>query len=173
MILEPAWSAAFIGDYKQVLLDLAGPGEKHERMLDTLIRGRNRLVQDRRALAASLAALRARNALADEEAVEAIQGLQVARWIYLRDTTRHSIFMDPSGKAAYGVLGLSDRIKDLLGASGIVIETGLFTYKQRIVCDGLISFVTRMAPGHRRDCNTRLADLRKVGAFTDRELVQL
>ena len=44
-------------------------------------------------------------------------------WVFLRDTKVHSLFVHPSEHRAYGVLGLNDRIRDIVG--GVVIETGL------------------------------------------------
>ena len=167
MLLEPQWSTAFIGSYKSLLLELAGSEDKNERVLDALVRGRGKLIQDRSVVAESLTALRARNIPVDEEAAEAIQTLRVARWVYLRDTRKHSIFIDPAAEMAYGVVGLTNRIKEIIGGSGAVIETGLFTYKQRVVCDGLVSAVVWLGSNYRRSFNEQLSALREAGAFSD------
>lgn len=71
--------------------------------------------------------------------VSAIRALQVRKWVYLRDTRSHSVFIDPSGTVAYGVLGLTERIRDVIGGSGAMVETGLFRYGGRYVTDGIVS----------------------------------
>lgn len=83
----------------------------------------------------------------------------------MRDTKSHSIFIDPSGEAAFGVLGLTQRIRDVSGSSGVMVKTGMAPYAGRYVTDGIIARVIRLGPGIRRDCSDALVRLRKEGRF--------
>ena len=95
--------------------------------------------------------------------------LQVHSWVYLRDTRRYSVFLDPAGKVGYGTLGLTEPIKELVGGAGGLIETGLLLFDGRIVCDGLISSLVWIGSSYRRSYNEALADIRSAGNFyTDR-----
>lgn len=47
---------------------------------------------------------------------------------------------------AYGAVGITDSIKELLGGSGALVETGLLVYDGRIVCNGLISPLAWFGP---------------------------
>jgi len=87
----------------------------------------------------------------------------------LRDTRRYSLFLEPAGKVAYGTLGITEPIKQLVGDAGALIETGLLLYDGRIVCDGLISSLVWIGPSYRRSYNEALSNIRSAGNFhTDR-----
>lgn len=85
--------------------------------------------------------------------------------VYLRDSRSHSVFIDPSGTVAYGVLGLTERIRDVIGGSGAMVETGLFRYGGRYVTDGIVSEAVWLGPQIKREYNDVLARLRSARAF--------
>ena len=100
---------------------------------------------------------------------EVSASLQVKSWVYLRDTRRYSIFMARAGTHAYGAVGITDSIKELIGGSGALVETGLLLYDGRIVCDGLISPLAWIGPSYKRSFNEALSNIRSEGHFyTDR-----
>ena len=85
--------------------------------------------------------------------------------IFLRDTKRHSLFLDPNGKAAYGVLGLTQRICDIVGGVGAILEMALIPYRGCFVCDGVISEALWLGPNYRKDFAALFSRLKKNGAF--------
>jgi hypothetical protein len=99
------------------------------------------------------------------EVVCAIKSLQLNQWVYLRDTTTYSVFLDPSGKDAYAVLGLTDRLRDILGGSGVSVRTGLVEYSGRVVCDGIVSNLVWLGSNYRKEFSANLAELKKEGKF--------
>jgi hypothetical protein len=72
---------------------------------------------------------------------------------------------------AYGAVGITDSIKELLGGSGALVETGLLLYDGRIVCDGLVSPLAWIGPSYKRDFNEALSKIRAVGQFYTDHLV--
>jgi hypothetical protein len=117
----------------------------------------------------ALSRIRSQAQFLDEAVVAAAASLQVNFWVYLRDTRRYSLFLEPAGKVAYGTLGITEPIKQLVGDAGALIETGLLLYDGRIVCDGLISSLVWIGPSYRRSYNEALSNIRSAGNFhTDR-----
>lgn len=165
MILGTPSATIFINAYKTLLLEIDGYPRRRTKVVEALVSARAKMVADPALADAALARLNARSERLDVEAVEAAKGVQVEQWVYLRDTRTHSIFIEPSGDAAYGVVGLTDRIRDIIGASGVVIETGVMRYKNRFVCDGLFSNVVWLGPNYMRSFRDVLTDLRSKGCF--------
>jgi hypothetical protein len=95
----------------------------------------------------------------------AIRILEVKQWFYLKDTSTYSVFVDPSAETAYAVLGLTQRIRDLIGGSGAIVEIGLVQYLGHYVYDDLVSNVVWLGRNYRRDLALLLADPRARGAF--------
>ena len=91
--------------------------------------------------------------------------MQLKKWIFLRDTKRYSLFVDPNGEAAYGVLGLTQRIRDIVGGSGVMLETALVPYRGHFVCDGVVSEVLWLGLNCRKDFAALFSKLKKNGAF--------
>jgi hypothetical protein len=172
MMLDPAAAEVFIGSYKLLLLEIVGTEDKDAHVLDLLALGRKRLVQNPSLLDPALSKLRSGSERLDDEVLEAVTHLQLKQWVYLRETRAHSIFLEPSGQAAYGVVGLTNRITEIVGGSGAMIETGLLPYKGSIVCDGLVSSVVWLGPSYRRSFNEALASIRAAGAFYASTLAQ-
>jgi hypothetical protein len=99
------------------------------------------------------------------EIIAAIKTLQLKQWVYLRDTTRYSVFLEPSGKDAYAVLGLTNRVRDLLGGSGVSFRAGVVEFAGHYVCDGIVSNPVWLGANYRRDFSANLAILKKEGRF--------
>jgi hypothetical protein len=77
--------------------------------------------------------------------------------------------MEPAGIYAYGAVGITDPIKELIGGAGALIETGLLQYEGRILCDGLISSLTWLGPSYKRSFNEVVSEIRSADNFyTDR-----
>ena len=58
--------------------------------------------------------------------------------------------MDAETKRAFAVLGLTDRLRDIVGGSGVVLETGLVCYRGRFVCDGLVYKKLWVGPNYKK-----------------------
>jgi len=116
---------------------------------------------------AALAQYRAQHPDADAEILDAIATMKIQRWIYLRDTTAYSVWMDQACEQSYGVLGLTQRIRDITpGGSGVVLTAGLMPLGGRWVTDGLIENLVWLGQNIRRDCTARYTYLRQSGQFS-------
>src|SRR5262249_1527174 len=69
---------------------------------------------------------------------------------------------------AYGVFGLNDRIRDIVGGTGVIIETGLVQYGGRFVCDGLVSRILWLGKNYRHGFNRAYQAIRLEGRFYSR-----
>ena len=169
MILDERSAAVFINGYQKLLLEIGGPPGGNVKLLERLVEGRKKLMSDLSLLDDAVSRLHDRGQHVDETVVAAASRLQVKSWVYLRDTRRYSIFMEPAGKLAYGAVGITNPIKELLGGSGVLVETGLLPYDGCIVCDGLMSPLAWIGPSYKRDYNETLSAIRSAGNFyTDR-----
>jgi hypothetical protein len=169
MILDERSAAVFINGYQKLLLEICGPVGGNVKLLERLAKGRKKLMSDVSLLDDALSRIHDQGQHVDETVIAAAASLQVKSWVYLRDTRRYSIFMEQAGKHAYGAVGITDPIKDLVGGSGALVETGLLLYDERIVCDGLISPLAWIGPTYKRTFNEALSNIRSAGNFyTDR-----
>lgn len=167
MQLTPADALRFIHAYKLLMLEVLGEQEDciSGSVVPLLAKARAKLVGKRALLHKSIARLEERNVRLDREVIMAIEGLEVRQWVYLRDTTRHSIMIDVNADRAFGVLGLTQGLRDLVGGTGVMIETGLVRYCGRYVCDGVISQVVWLGPGYRRSWNETFKEIKASGQF--------
>jgi hypothetical protein len=171
MILDERSAAIFINGYKQLLLEICGRTGGDNKLLERLVEGRNKLGSDGSLLDGTLSRIRSRAQSVDEAVVAAAASLQVKSWVYLRDTRRYSLFLEPAGKVAYGALGITEPIKELVGGVGALIETGLLLYDGHVVCDGLISSLVWIGPSYRRSYAEALSHIRSAGNFYADRLV--
>ena len=95
----------------------------------------------------------------------ALEGLEVRQWVYLRDTKLHSILIELPADRAFGVLGLTQGIRDIVGGTRVIIEAGLVRYCGRYVCDGVISQVVWLGPGYRRSWSETFKEIKGSGQF--------
>jgi hypothetical protein len=167
MIIDPLSAAKFIAVYKALLLEIDGAGHdgRKSSLLKRLVAARSRLSSDSSLIDRALAGLKSKSVAVDPEVVGSLKSLEVANWIFLRDTKAHSLFVHPSEHRAYGVLGLNDRIRDIAGGAGVVIETGLVQYGGRFVCDGLISRILWLGKNYRTDFNRAYQAIKSEGRF--------
>ena len=141
MIIDPLSASKFIAVYKALLfeIDRNGHDARKSNLIKRLAAARSRLASDPSLIEQALAALRSKSVPVDFEVVESLRSLELENWVFLRDTKVHSLFVHPSEHRVYGVFGLNDRIRNIVGGTGVVIETGLVQYASRFVCDGLVS----------------------------------
>jgi hypothetical protein len=166
MLLDPAAADAFIAGYKQVLLSIADDDRPAAgSMLESLVQARDRIENNPAFLERAVVQLEQSGQTLDESVLRAIRTLRVDHWVYLRDSRRYSIFVQRSGEFALGVLALTQRIRDIVGTSGIVMEVGVVRYCGRFVCDGLVSRVVHLGPGYRRSFGETYRVLRAQGRF--------
>ncbi len=167
MILDKANAQRFIQGYSLIVLEILGGTSRRLRgdFLQLLAKGRAKLVRKPTLLQKAKASLESRSVDLDLEVLQAIESLDVRQWAYLRDTKTHSIFLDTSTDRAFGVLGLTERIRDIIGGSGVVIETGLVRYRGRFVCDGVISQTTWLGPNYKKSFNEKFKALKAEGRF--------
>lgn len=117
MVLEPHAAAQFIKGYKAILLEIGAQesGNSPRRALEKLAAAREQLYKDRSLLKKGLNRVKAKVPDISPAVIQAVEDLEVEPWIYLRDTKRHSIFIHPKGHCAFGVLGLTEPIRDVAG----------------------------------------------------------
>jgi hypothetical protein len=169
MILDQQSAAVFVNGYQKLLLEICGRTGENVQLLERLVAGRKKLLSDVSVLNGAVSRIHAQGEHVNESVVAAATSLQVNDWVYLRDTRRYSIFMEPAGILAYGAVGITNPIRELLGGSGALVETGLLFYDGRIVCDGLISPLAWIGPSYKKNFNDALSNIRSAGNFyTDR-----
>jgi hypothetical protein len=166
MILDAEDAQRFIRWYSLLLLATRGePVADEGNLVEKLMQVRAKLMKEPALLLDAKAQLAARIAEVDFEVVAAVESLEVGRWVYLRDSKLHSIFIDQAGGRAVGVVGLTDRLRTLLGGSGVYLETGVVRYCGRFVCDGLIGSVVWLGSNYRKSFNERYRELKSAGRF--------
>ena len=167
MILEANDAWRFITGYKKLLLEIDGASKSRAKgsVVSKLAKARAKLVKRPALLQEAQARLVARSESIDPEVLQAVEGLEVRDWVYLKDTKVHSVFMDAETKRAFGVLGLTDRLRDIVGGSGVVLETGLVHYRGRFVFDGLVYKKLWLGPGYKKSFNAAFSEMKAKGRF--------
>lgn len=165
MIIAERDASAFIRGYTLIMGEIYGAPPAKHKILEVLTVAREKYMADRSLLDRALSGLTAESVPVPGEVVSAIRGLEVAKWIYLKDTRSHSVFIHPSGQVAYGVLGLTERVRSIIGGSGAIIETGVVRYRGRYVTDGVVSRVAWRGPNYKREFSGVLSHLRSQGLF--------
>jgi hypothetical protein len=165
MVINPTSAARFISGYKSLLSEIHRlAGEEHsERTLDMLAAARERISLNPPLIKEAAAALEAGGHSITPDVLSAIKTLHLRQWIFLRDTSRYSIFVDPKEHEAYGVLGLTDRIRDILGGSAAAFNAGIVEYCGRYVCDGIIANHVWLGPNYKKEFSSLFAKLKKNG----------
>jgi hypothetical protein len=167
MVISESEASAFIQGYTQVMTHIykPQPNEPQMAILATLAAARAQYMADRSLLKGALRELKAKSITLAPEVVSAIHSLEVKQWIYLKDTSAYSVFIDPSLDAAYGVLGLTEKIRNIIDGSGAILETGLVRYLGRYVSDGIVSKVVFLGRNYKQNFSNEFARLRAQGAF--------
>lgn len=168
MHLDPTAGKIFIDGYSQILAMVHALArlERTGSPNDRLAAARQRLARESEMLDEALDALeRRRGILVDEAVVAAIRTLELGRWIYLRDLRHHSIFLHPDGVIGFGVVGLTQRIRDITGGPGCLVEAGVLVYAGQFICDGLITERVALGSGYREEFDRTYKELKAIGAF--------
>gem|GEM_PF-1215840 len=166
VILEADAAWRFIEEYKQLLLEIDGDsGSANDEVVPRLHRARAKLLAQPMVIQEARERLLAKSKTIDPEILQAVHGLEVTDWVYLKDTKVHSIFMDTKTKRAFGVLGLTDPLHDLVGGSGVFLNAGLVRYRGRFVCDGLAVKSLWLGPNYKKSFNAAFAEWKAAGRF--------
>lgn len=167
MIIAPRAAETFIHGYSSLLAEVhrLSNGEAGLELLKMLAAARDITIATPSIIESAASKLEDSGSPVPPEVVYAIKSLQLKQWVYLRDTKTYSVFLEPAGKAAYAVLGLTNRVRDLLGGSGVSFRTGLVEYCGRFVCDGIVSNPVWLGPNYRKEFSANLAVLKKEGKF--------
>jgi hypothetical protein len=167
MVLDAYSAAQFIQGYKTLLLEIHAQvtGNDARPLLEKLVAAREELCKEQSLLKKALNRVTAKDLHIPSAVIKAVEHLQIEQWIYLRDTKRHSIFIHPKGHSAFGVVGLTDPIREVVGSSGVVMKAGLARYCGRFVCDGLISRTALLGPNYRKSYGRMYSSLKAEGHF--------
>jgi hypothetical protein len=152
-----------LAEYKRALLEVhrlasCPPSDDFVQMLAS---ARSASQENTRLLDAAVLELEKVGVPLSPDVHRAVQSLRLKQWVYLRDTTKHSIFIDSEEREAFAVVGLTDRIRDLLGRSAVAFRTGIVEFRGRFVCDGIIQNPVLLGANYKREFNAMLADLKK------------
>jgi hypothetical protein len=71
----------------------------------------------------------------------------------------------PSEETAFGVLGLTQPVRDIVDASGVAIETGIVRFTGRFVCDGLVTRMVHLGPHYRKSYSRVYKAAKAEGRF--------
>lgn len=167
MVINPQAAEIFIQGYSSLLTEVhcLANGILDLELVAMLHAAREIIVSSPSIIVSAASELKRKGRPVPPEVVNAINSLQLKQWVYLRDTKAYSIFLEPSFQEAYAVLGLTDRIRDIHGGSGISFRTGIVEFRGRFVCDGLFSNVVWLGSTYRKEFSSRLATLKKDGKF--------
>jgi hypothetical protein len=167
MVIDPQSAQIFINGYSKLLAEVhrLSKGNSSMSLLEILADARKVIIASPSIIGEAALSLERKSSSVPQEVISAIKSLQLKQWVYLRDTTRYSVFLDPSGRDAYAVLGLMNRVRDLLGGSGVSFQTGIVDFAGHFVCDGVVSSPVWLGANYRRDFSAHLAILKKEGKF--------
>lgn len=180
MLIDESQAQHFIDHYQTLLGHVAIVGGLLKKPVDSggvlalMQKARNTLAQKKSLLDKAARAMEQAGEPLPQDMYEAASSLRVSHWVYLRDTSSYSVLLESGGlEAAYGVKCLTTTLKDAVGDSGAIIETGLLEYRGQIVCDDLIALAAWLGPQHRAGFNAQLRELRAEGRFHRGRLLPL
>ena len=107
MILEADDAWRFIAGYKKLLFEIDGASKSRAKgsVVPKLAKARAKLVKRPALLQEAQARLVARSESIDPEVLQAVEGLEMRDWVYLKDTKVHSVFMDAENQASVRCAG--------------------------------------------------------------------
>lgn len=165
MVVTPEIANRFIEQYKNFLLFLYDEeirGDSDTEIVEKLSIARLHYRENRDAIDSYI---EDSGHHLDNEMIEAIRTIQIESWVYLRDTSRYSIFVNPDMSKSFAVFGLTDRIREYIGFSGAFIKTGVFHVRDLYVCDGLISNVAQIGKNYKAEFNDLHKQYKAEGRF--------
>lgn len=167
MLLNANSAQRFIEGYKRLLLEIhrRSGGEPYEDILTMLAAARTTLKNAPDLLEQVASDLAAAGQALEPDILQALRSMRLGQWVYLRSTKRHAIFIDHAVENAYGVLGLTNTIDDIVGATAFAFEAAVLEFEGHYICDGIVQNPVLLGPHYRRQFNTALADIRKQGRF--------
>lgn len=167
MFLPPHSARRFIDGYSAVLYEMLSLSEKAPsgKVTRDLATARALEQDDPSKLEMALARLPMKGRLIDEDLLSAMRSRQVQRWLYLRSTTRHALFLDEQQEQAYAVLGLTSSIHDVIGSDGVYFKAAVFAFEGCYVCDGLIADPIFLGKNMLSEAKSALSLIKKSGRF--------
>ncbi len=167
MVIDREAANVFIDGYSRLLQSvyLGQGGESGIKKLEALAEGRKAIAADVSVISAAVAELQLAGNPIPSAILDAVATLRLSQWVYLRDTTRYSVFLDINGDEAYAVQGLIQPIRSIFGGSGISFVAGLIEYDNQIVCDGIVESPVWLGPNYKKQYATLLAKAKNRGAF--------
>ncbi len=167
MVVDPPSAAHFIAGYTRLLAEVhRQSGDKpYAQRLEMLAAARESINANPALIDAVAASLLANGQAVAPDVLHAVRTLRFKQWIFLRDTRTYSVFLEPDANHAYAVLGLTDRIRNIVGGAAIAIQAGVVEYRGRYVCDGLIVNPIWLGSNLKREFNAALSYLKKQGRF--------
>ena len=170
MLLPREQALRFINGYKPALLrvlentNTASTGSTN----GDLAAARALIIEDRNLLEVALTDLASEGAPVDPEVAAAMRSIKVEIWFYLKHTKTCAVFLNEDAKESYAVRALTTPLNELLGEPPFALETGVFEFEGRFVCDGLILNPVLLGPGYRSELKAIYSQLRKSGHFHER-----
>ena len=167
MLLRPDTAKRFIDGYSSVLLEVlrqSGKARSGDVIRDLAVARRIEQKHPRRLDQAFLSLSVSGKPIA-EDIASAIRSRRVLQWIFLRNTTRHAIFIDSGSEQAFAVLGLTGSIDRIVGGQSVTFKTSVLELDGHYVCDGIVEDVVFLGPGLRSQVNESLSRMKKTGRF--------
>lgn len=164
MVVDRSLAEQFIQRYKNFLLfvyDEEIEKDEERELLQKLSSARERYDNNRELFSAYLDKSKNPVPVIDE----AIDSLELSRWVYLKDTTKYSLFIKSDETASLAVLGLTQPIKEIFGYSGMYMKTGIIRLGNYFVCDGLVAEPVQLGKHFRDQFNLVYRELKQNGAF--------
>ena len=165
MVLDRETAAFFIAQYTRVLgavHRLAG-NKPSSNTVAILAAARKSLEEDPELLERAVCSLMKHGESVPSDMLSAIKSNRLRYWVYLRDRTTYSVFISPEQREAFGVLGLTNRIRELLGGSAVVFRTGVTEFRGRYVCDGIVESPMWLGANYKREYTQLLKELKEEG----------
>ena len=162
MVIDSTNAQRFITHYRDFLLSIAKPEVIRGRAdLQVLALARKRYQADR----GLFSAWRAKNNRGDADVLDAIANIDIRPWIYLKDTRSYSVFLRESREAAYAVYGLTDRLRSIVGYSGVFFTCGVFQLDGKFVCDAILEGTVILGGNYMASFHEAYQSLRQSGHF--------
>jgi hypothetical protein len=107
--------------------------------IEMMAEARQVMIDDPSLASHAAASLAERDHPLEPDFLKAVGTIRFQKWAYLYDLPTRSVFMDMDVDEAYGVLGVTQPIRELIGGTAAIIEGGLMEYRRRYVFDGLVT----------------------------------
>ena len=95
----------------------------------------------------------------------AISNLMVKNWVYLKDTSQYSVFVNTDENKSYAVIGLTEPVKNIFDRSGMYIETGVFICENSYICDGIFSNAVVIETNNKKRYSKLFQEQKSLGFF--------